>query len=85
MQNAQEVTGMSISIRPEVLDKIREEQDLSSDEALARHLDLSLGTIQGLRKGRTPTVPTLVRVMEAANVRFIKSALVEQKKENPAA
>lgn len=70
---------MSISIRPEVLDKIREEQNLSSDEALARHLGLSLGTVQGLRKGRTPTVPTLVRVMDAANVRFIKSALVEKK------
>ena len=39
---------MTVSIRPEVLDKIREEQELNSDEALARHLGLSLGTIQGL-------------------------------------
>lgn len=77
---------MTISIRPEVLDKIREEQELTSDEALAHHLGLSLGTVHGLRKGRTPTVPTLVRVMDAANVRFIKSALVEKKKEeSPAA
>lgn len=77
---------MTVSIRPEVLDKIREEQELNSDEALARHLGLSLGTIQGLRKGRTPTVPTLVRVMDAANVKFIKSALVEKKQEaSPAA
>lgn len=77
---------MSISIRPEVLDKIRKEQELSSDEALANHLGLSLGTVQGLRKGRTPTVPTLVRVMDAANVKFIKSAIVNHAKEdNPAA
>lgn len=77
---------MTISIRPEVLDKIREEQELSSDEALARHLGLSLGTVHGLRKGRTPTVPTLVRVMDAANVKFIKSAIVNLAKEdNPAA
>ena len=77
---------MAMQIRPEVLDKIREEQGLHSDEALARHLSLSLGTVQGLRRGRTPTVPTLVRVMDAANVKFIRSALVEQKKESsPAA
>ena len=76
---------MTVSIRPEVLDKIREEQELNSDEALARHLGLSLGTIQGLRKGRTPTVPTLVRVMDAANVKFIKSALMEKKQEDNSA
>ncbi|MBA1834135.1 hypothetical protein [Corynebacterium wankanglinii] len=77
---------MAFQIRPEVLDKIRVEQDLNSDEALAHHLGLSLGTIHGLRKGRTPTVPTLVRVMDAANVKFIKSAIVNHAKEdNPAA
>lgn len=77
---------MAFQIRPEVLDKIRAEQDLNSDEALAHHLGLSLGTIHGLRKGRTPTVPTLVRVMDAANVKFIKSAIVNHAKEdNPAA
>lgn len=77
---------MAFHIRPEVLDKIRAEQELKSDEALANHLGLSLGTIQGLRRGRTPTVPTLVRVMEAANVKFLKSALVTQSSEGtPAA
>lgn len=64
---------MAIRIRTKVLDKIRDEQDLSSDEQLAHHLGLSLGTIQGLRKGRTPTLPTLVRIMDAANISSIKS------------
>lgn len=67
---------MTFQIRPEVLDKIRVEQGLNSDEALAHHLGLTLGTIHGLRKGRTPSVPTLVRVMDAANVRSITAAIV---------
>lgn len=77
LQNALEVNRcMTFQIRPEVLDKIREERELASDEALARFLGLSLGTVHWLRKGRTPTVPTLVRVMDAANVKYIKSAIV---------
>lgn len=71
---------MTFQIRPEVLDKIRTEQNLTSDEALARHLDLTLGTIQGLRRGRTPSVPTLIRVMDAANIRNIQSAITHAAK-----
>lgn len=67
---------MALQIRPEVLDKIRTEQELPSDEALAHHLGLTLGTVQGLRRGRTPSVPTLVRVMEAANIQNISTAVV---------
>lgn len=67
---------MTFHVRPEVLDKIRTEQGLNSDEALARHLDVTLGTIQGLRRGRTPSVPTLIRVMDAANVQSISAAIV---------
>lgn len=66
---------MTLKIRPEVLDKIRSEQELTSDEALARHLNLTLGTIQGLRRGRTPSVPTLIRVMDAANIQNIQAAV----------
>lgn len=66
---------MELKIRTEILDKIRIEQGLTSDEALAHHLGLTLNTIYGLRKGRTPSVPTLVRIMDAANVRNIESAV----------
>lgn len=66
---------MTFQIRPEVLDKIRAEQELPSDEALARHLGVTLGTVQGLRRGRTPSVPTLVRVMQAANIQNIATAV----------
>lgn len=77
-QNAQEVNNnMTFQIRPEVLDKIRTEQELPSDEALARHLGVTLGTVQGLRRGRTPSVPTLVRVMQAANIQNIATAVTE--------
>lgn len=71
---------MALKIRPEILDKIRTEQELTSDEALARHLGLTLGTVQGLRRGRTPSVPTLVRVMDAANVQSIRAAVVYEEK-----
>lgn len=77
-QNAQEVNkNMTFQIRPEVLDKIRTERELPSDEALARHLGVTLGTVQGLRRGRTPSVPTLVRVMQAANIQNIATAVAD--------
>lgn len=70
---------MAIRIREKILDKIRDEQELTSDEQLAHHLGLSLGTIHGLRKGRTPTLPTLVRIMDAANITSIKSATFDSR------
>lgn len=44
---------MKYRIRPEVLDKNREEQQLGSGEALARNLGISLRAVQGLRKADT--------------------------------
>ena len=66
---------MKYRIRSEVLDKIREEQNLSSDEALAHHLGISVRAVQGLRKGRQPSLPTFVRVMEAANITRIGAGI----------
>lgn len=66
---------MKYRIRPEVLDKIREEQQLGSDEALARHLGISLRAVQGLRKGGQPSLPTFVRVMQAANITRINAGI----------
>lgn len=70
---------MKLKIRSEVLDKIRDEKELTSDEALARYLGLSLGTIQGVRAGRTPSLPTLVLIMEAAHIKSLETALVKEK------
>lgn len=66
---------MKPQIRPQVLDKIRAEHNLTSDEALAHHLGLTLGTIQSLRRGRTPSLPTFVKVMDAANITHIAAGL----------
>ncbi|MCK7661995.1 helix-turn-helix domain-containing protein [Corynebacterium antarcticum] len=66
---------MKYQIRTQILDQIRLNNALGSDEALARHLNLSLGTIQGLRRGRTPSVPTLVRICSAAGVSSIHAAI----------
>lgn len=75
---------MKPRLRPLVLDKIRDEQELPSDEALARYLGLALRTIKGLRAGRPPSVPTLVRIMDAAHIKSIHAAL-EQPEEPQAA
>lgn len=68
---------MTYSINVKLLDKIREEQGLSSDEKLARFLNLSLGTIHGLRAGRQPSFATAIRLMDAANVSDIRAAVTK--------
>lgn len=66
------------AIRPAVLDKIRVDNNLSSDEQLANHLGLTLGTISRIRRGYTPNVPTLVKIMQAAHVTHIDASLIEK-------
>ena len=75
---------MKLTIRPQVLDKIRAENELTSDEQLAAHLGLTRGTVEGLRRGRTPSLPTFVRVMDAARITRIDAALVKTE-DRPAA
>lgn len=65
---------MAYRIRAEVLDKIRSVRGLASDEALARELGLSLGTIQNIRKGRQPRLDVAIRLMDAAEVVDIRAA-----------
>ena len=65
---------MRYSIKPHLLDKIRENKGISSDEKLAHYLGLSLGTIQLLRNGSQPSLPTLIKVMVAADVTDIRAA-----------
>ncbi len=75
---------MKLTIRPQVLDKIRAENELTSDEQLAAFLGLTRGTIDGLRRGRTPSLPTFVKVMDAARITRIDAALLKTV-EKPAA
>lgn len=70
---------MAYALRPQVLDKIRADHGLSSDEHLARELKLSLGTISGIRRGRTPSFATAIKILEAANITDIRAALVSSK------
>lgn len=65
---------MKYMIRPELLDKIRKNKGLSSDEKLAHYLGLSLRTIRLLRAGHQPSLQTVIRVMDAAGVTDIKAA-----------
>ena len=65
---------LAYRIRPEVLDKIRTVRSLPSDEALARELGLSLGTVQNIRSGRQPRLDVAIRIMDAADVVDIRAA-----------
>lgn len=68
---------MSYTLRPEILDTIRHNRGLTSDEHLARELNLSLGTISGIRRGRQPSLATALRVMDAAGVTDLRAAFIE--------
>lgn len=67
---------MGYKINPALLDKIRENENLSSDEKLAHHLGISLGTIRNIRAGEKPSWQTAVQVMEAADVTDIRCAVL---------
>ncbi|AIT62166.1 helix-turn-helix domain-containing protein [Corynebacterium doosanense] len=66
---------MKLAIRPQILNKIREENELTSDEQLAHHLGLTAGTIAGLRAGRTPSLPTLMKIADAARITRFDAAI----------
>lgn len=68
---------MKLTIRPQILNKIRDENELTSDEQLAHHLGLTAGTIAGLRAGRTPSLPTLVKIADAARITRIDAAITK--------
>lgn len=67
---------MTYQIRPQVLDKIRADRGLSSDEHLARELDLSLGTVSGIRRGRQPSFATAMKLIQAARITDIRAAVI---------
>ncbi|MBV7302916.1 helix-turn-helix transcriptional regulator [Corynebacterium sp. TAE3-ERU2] len=66
---------MGYVIRPQIIDKIRSDRGLTSDEAVAREINVSLGTIQNIRHGRQPSFATAMRLIEAANVTDIRAAI----------
>ncbi|MEJ6013785.1 hypothetical protein WG936_08050 [Corynebacterium sp. H127] len=75
--------NLKLKLRPQVLDKIREEYQLTSDEQLAHHIGVTKGCIDGLRAGRTPTLPTLVKILDAARITRIDAAIIKDR--NPVA
>lgn len=76
-RSAQEVRNLKVTLRPQVLEKIREENQLTSDEQLAHYVGVTKGCIDGLRAGRTPTLPTLIKILDAARITRIDAAVIK--------
>lgn len=68
---------MSYKVNPKVIDKIRANRGLTSDEQVAREIGVTLGTISGVRNGRPPSFRTVIRLMEAANITDIRAAIIK--------
>lgn len=68
---------MSYRLNPQVIDKIRANKGLTSDEQVAREVGLTLGTICGIRRGKNPSFKTVIKLMEAADVTDIRAAIVK--------
>lgn len=66
---------MNFKIRPQVLDKIRADHGYTSDQELADALGLAPGTVQRLRAGACPSVPTLVKILDVAGVERLDAGL----------
>lgn len=67
---------MNFQIRPQVFDKILADNGFSSNQELAVKLGLALGTVQRLRAGACPSVPTLVKVLSVAGVDRLDAGLM---------
>ncbi len=79
---------MEYRIKPALIDQIREARGVSSDEAVAASVGISLGTVSRIRRGFDVKLATAIKLMEAAGVTDIKSAvqaIAEEPTEEPAA
>lgn len=66
-------------IRPEVIDRAREQLGLDSDEKLGAALGVTGGTISRIRRGETPSFATAIRLLNAAGAPLTGIARVDDR------
>lgn len=66
---------MEYRINPALIDRIRENRGLHSDEAAAASVGISLGTMSRIRRGFDVKLGTAIKLMDAAGVTDIKTAV----------
>lgn len=54
----------SITIRPGLLDRLKANAGIASDDAFARLIGISRGTLSRLREGATPSIETIATIAQ---------------------
>lgn len=80
-----ETTGTAVRIRPGLLDRLKENSGIRSDEAFARTIGVSRQTLTRLKAGDEPNIRTVVGIAQAFDLAFGEVVVVDRPVEQPEA
>ena len=65
-----ETTGTTVRIRPELLDRLKQNAGIRSDDAFARTIGITRATLARLKAGEEPSLRTVLGIMGAFGLAF---------------
>lgn len=72
-----EPTGTRVQIRPGLLDRLKLNSGIRSDDSFARTIGISRPTLARIKAGEEPTLRTVVGIMQAFGLGFGEVTVVE--------
>lgn len=73
-----ETTGTTVKIRPGLLDRLKDNSGIRSDEAFARTIGVSRQTLTRLKAGEEPNLRTIVGIAQAFDLALGEVVVVDQ-------
>lgn len=65
-----EPLGTTVRIRPELLDRLKQNAGIRSDDAFARTIGITRATLARLKAGEEPSLRTVLGIMQAFGLAF---------------
>lgn len=78
-----EPTGTRVTIRPGLLDRLKQNSGIRNDEAFARAIGVSRPTLARIKAGEEPTLRTVIGIMQAFGLGFGEVTIVETESAEP--
>lgn len=65
-----EPLGTTVRIRPELLDRLKQNAGIRSDDAFARTIGITRATLARMKAGEEPSLRTVLGIMQAFGLSF---------------
>lgn len=65
-----EPLGTTVRIRPELLDRLKQNAGIRSDDAFARTIGITRATLARMKAGEEPSLRTVLGIMQAFGLAF---------------